>query len=106
MRRSTRPDADRRTEERIFPEEHARSAMGITGLTLPTMYRWVTSSRGRAATMHPYMKGHYLGSGPAEMVLLEAGLDGKSLVCEFAIDDPRAHLHRFSQHWPQRHFAV
>ena len=32
-------------EERreLFPEERAREAMGITGFTLPTMYRWVRS---------------------------------------------------------------
>jgi hypothetical protein len=29
-------------------------------------------------TMHPYQKGHYLGSGQGEMVLAEAGLDGES----------------------------
>ncbi|MHC4919761.1 MAG: transketolase family protein [Planctomycetota bacterium] len=63
-------------QERIFPEQHAQITMGITGLTLPTMYRWITSARGRAATLHPYMKGHYLGSGQADKVLLEAGLDG------------------------------
>jgi hypothetical protein len=29
-------------------------------------------------TLHPYLKGHYLGSGQAGMVLTEAGLDGQS----------------------------
>jgi transketolase len=67
-----------RTQETIFPEEHAQRAMGITGFTLPTMYRWIRSDRGRAMTLHPYLKGHYLGSGQANMVLAEAGLDGKS----------------------------
>ena len=28
--------------------------------------------------MHPYQKGHYLGSGQGHMVLAEAGLDGAS----------------------------
>lgn len=65
-------------QERIFPEEHARRAMGITGFTLPTMFRWVRSDAGRAATLHPFAKGRYLGSGQAEMVLAEAGLDGDS----------------------------
>jgi len=67
-------------EERqaVFPEGRARTALGITGFTLPTMYRWVSSERGRAATLHPFRKGHYLGSGPAERVLEEAGLDGRS----------------------------
>jgi transketolase len=69
------PEAE---QERIFPAAHAAVAMGITGHTLPTMYRWITSPRGRKATMHPFQKGHYLGSGQAEMVMLEAGLAGKS----------------------------
>jgi hypothetical protein len=29
-------------------------------------------------TLHPFQKGHYLGSGQAEMVLAQAGLDGES----------------------------
>jgi transketolase len=61
---------------RIFPEAAARSAMGITGFTLPTMYRWVTSERGREATLHPYRTGHFPGSGQGPAVLHEAGLDG------------------------------
>jgi transketolase len=62
----------------IFPEERAREAMGITGFTLPTMDRWIHSSFGRAMTLHPYAKGHYLGSGQGDVVLTEAGLDGVS----------------------------
>jgi len=65
-------------QDAIFPEESARAAMGITGFTLPTMYRWITSARGRAATLHPFMKGRYLGSGTGDRVLEEAGLDGRS----------------------------
>lgn len=65
-------------QERIFPEARAREAMGITGFTLPTMYRWIRSDRGRLMTLHPFQKGHYLGSGQANMVLAEAGLDGVS----------------------------
>jgi transketolase len=65
-------------QERIFPSEKAQTAMGITGFTLPTMYRWIRSDRGRGASLHPFQKGHYLGSGQAAMVLAEAGLDGKS----------------------------
>lgn len=65
-------------QERIFPEAHAQRAMGITGFTLPTMYRWVRSERGRLATLHPFRKGHFLGSGQADKVLAEAGLDGES----------------------------
>jgi len=29
-------------------------------------------------TMHPFMRGHYTGSGPARAVIAEAGLDGES----------------------------
>jgi transketolase len=65
-------------QQEIFPEARAREAMGITGFTLPTMYRWIRSDLGRAHTLHPYRKGHYLGSGQGPMVLAEAGLDGES----------------------------
>jgi transketolase len=37
-------------KERIFPEKVAQTAMGITGFTLPTMYRWIRSDRGRQMT--------------------------------------------------------
>jgi transketolase len=65
-------------QRKIFPEERAREAMGITGFTLPTMFRWVRSDLGLSMTLHPFRKGHFLGSGQGEMVLAEAGLDGKS----------------------------
>ncbi|MEE9230565.1 MAG: hypothetical protein V3U86_07645 [Acidobacteriota bacterium] len=63
---------------RIYPEERAHKAIGITGFTLPTMYRWVRSDRGLSRTLHPFRKGRYLGSGQAHKVLAEAGLDGES----------------------------
>ncbi len=69
------PAAER---ERIFPERLAQKAMGITGFTLPTMYRWIRSEVGRAHTIHPYRHGGFPGSGPGEIVLAEAGLDGES----------------------------
>ena len=65
-------------QERIFPEKKAQEAMGITGFTLPTLDRWIRSEFGRRMTLHPFQKGHYLGSGQADKVLEEAGLDGKS----------------------------
>ncbi len=65
-------------QHRLFPEERGREAMGITGFTLPTMFRWVKSDLGLSMTLHPFRKGHFLGSGQGEMVLAEAGLDGKS----------------------------
>jgi transketolase len=69
------PEDERRA---ILPEARAAEAVGVTGFTLPTLYRWVTSEAGRAASLHPFRQGHYLGSGPGEMVLTEAGLDGES----------------------------
>jgi transketolase len=65
-------------QDGIYPEAAAQEAMGITGFTLPTMERWVCSRRGRMMTLHPFRKGHYLGSGQADKVLEEAGLDGES----------------------------
>ncbi len=64
--------------ERIYPERFGLQAIGITGFTLPTMYRWIRSERGRVATLHPFRKDHFLGSGQADKVLAEAGLDGES----------------------------
>jgi transketolase len=65
-------------KERIYPQAAAQEALGITGFTLPTMERWVCSARGRSLTLHPFRKGHFLGSGQADKVLEEAGLDGES----------------------------
>ncbi len=66
------------TRRRLYPEKRARAALGITGFTLPTMERWLHSERGRAATLHPFRRGRYLGSGLPARVLEEAGLDGRS----------------------------
>lgn len=66
----------REQQQALFPEQHGLEAMGISGFTLATLYRWVRSDAGREATLHPYRKGHYLGSGQGEVVLAEAGLDG------------------------------
>jgi transketolase len=65
-------------KERIFPAKLGEEAMGITGFTLATMYRWIRSEKGRKITLHPFRKGHFLGSGQAHMVLAEGELDGES----------------------------
>ena len=59
-----------------FPVEAGARAIGITGFTLPTMHRWITSERGRRWTLHPFRNGRYLASGQADAVMKEAGLDG------------------------------
>ena len=54
----------------------------------------MTSDAGRAASLHPFRNGHYLGSGPGEMVLAEAGLDGESQAAAvLAYLDARAAAH-------------
>ncbi len=67
------PPAER---EKIYPAARAREALGITGFTLPTLDRWILSERGREYSLHPFRGGHYLGSGQADQVLAQAGLDG------------------------------
>lgn len=65
---------DPETRRERYPEHLAARAMGITGFTLPTMWRWVPSEAGRAATLHPFRDGRYPGSGGGAAVLEEAGL--------------------------------
>lgn len=66
----------------IYPYLLRDEAMGITGFTLPTMYKWITSMEGRHRILHPFMKGYYLGSGTADSVLYQAGLDGDNIFKE------------------------
>lgn len=65
--------------EALLPYEVRSTALGITGFTLPTMYKWITSFEGRYRILHPFRKGYYLGSGTAESVLHQAGLDADSI---------------------------
>lgn len=65
-------------QESIFPEAFSRNAIGFTGFTLPTLYRWIQSKTGRKHSLYPFKKGHFLGSGKAESVIVEAGLEGDS----------------------------
>ncbi len=62
----------------LLPEMVRSQAMGITGFTLPTLWRWISSDRGRAASMYPFKGGAFLGSGQADQVLTQAALDGES----------------------------
>ncbi|HJU83100.1 MAG TPA: hypothetical protein VJ600_02725 [Holophagaceae bacterium] len=71
------PEDERR---RIFPEAKAMEAMGITGFTLATLYRWVRSDLGRSLSLHPFRNQHFLGSGPGDLVIAEAGLDADGQV--------------------------
>ncbi|UCC80538.1 MAG: hypothetical protein JSW64_04025 [Candidatus Zixiibacteriota bacterium] len=65
-----------REQNEILPEKVMGEAMGVTGFTIPTMYRWITSDLGRKYTIHSFVRGIYPGSGKAEVVLKEVGLNG------------------------------
>lgn len=64
-------------QEEIFPEKLSMEAIGITGLTLPTMYKWIASHECRRRSVHAFKHGHYLGSGKAHKVFEEAELHGE-----------------------------
>ncbi|MBI4347922.1 MAG: hypothetical protein HY553_13780 [Elusimicrobia bacterium] len=70
------PEAERSV---IFPEALAARAIGLSDFTLPTLHRWVRSDEGLRRSLHPFAKGHFLGSGDWERVVKEAGLDGDSI---------------------------
>lgn len=63
-------------QQTILPEARKREAMGITGFTVPTMYRWITSDYGIKHSLSSFSRGIYPGSGKADMVMQEVGLDG------------------------------
>lgn len=69
-------------QKSIYPETAGMDAFGITGFTLPTMYKWITSFEGRHRILHSFKKGHYLGSGAGESVLREAGLGAENIYKE------------------------
>ena len=62
-------------QREILPEAFAREAMGITGFTMATLYRFVTGEDGRSRSLSPFRGGHFLGSGKADKVLEQGGLD-------------------------------
>jgi len=67
-------------EERraIYPPTTATSAMMFSGFTAATTYRWITSERGRAFTHYPWRNGYFLGSGPGDVCLEQAGMHGEA----------------------------
>lgn len=65
--------------EELLPYTVRRDALGITGFTLPTMYKWITGFEARYNILHPFRHGYYLGSGTAESVLHQAGLDADTM---------------------------
>ena len=70
---------DRLSEEErneILPPGVMASAMMFSGFTAATTYRWVTSPRGRHFTHYPWKHGEFLGSGPGDVCLEQAGMHG------------------------------
>lgn len=64
--------------EAIFPAAAAASAMMFSGFTVGTTWRWVTSERGREFTHYPWKHGEFLGSGPGDVCLEQAGMHGEA----------------------------
>jgi transketolase len=65
---------DEQEKKEIFPYAAASSAMMITGFTPATTYRWTMSERGREYSLYPWKKGEFLGSGPGDVCLEQAGM--------------------------------
>lgn len=63
-------------QEKIMPAAWKRIATAITDFTLPTLDCWLHSDAGRACAVYPHKSGYFLGSGSAEKVYEEAGLNG------------------------------
>jgi transketolase len=60
----------------IYPDVAAASAMMFSGFTAGTTYRWIMSPRGREFTHYPWKQGFFLGSGPGDICLEQAGMHG------------------------------
>jgi len=52
--------------------------MMISGFTVATTYRWTMSERGREHTLYPWKNGAFLGSGPGDVCLEQAGMHGEA----------------------------
>lgn len=63
-------------QQDILPAQRKAEAMGISDFTMPTMYRWINSDFGVKHSLSAFSKGIYPGSGKADIVMKEVGLDG------------------------------
>jgi transketolase len=71
-----RLDPEERAE--IYPASVAHSALMFSGFTPGTMYRWVTSEKGRKHSLYPWKQGYFLGSGNGDVCLEQAGMHGEA----------------------------
>ncbi len=69
---------DEQERNEIYPVSVAASAMMFSGFTVATTYRWVMSQRGREYTHYPWKHGFFLGSGPGDVCLEQAGMHGEA----------------------------
>ena len=69
---------DKQEREEIYPASVASSAMMFSGFTVATTYRWIMSERGRQFTMYPWKRGNFLGSGPGDVCLEQAGMHAEA----------------------------
>jgi transketolase len=69
---------DEEERKSIYPASAARSAMMFSGFTIATTYRWIMSERGRDYTFYPWKHGEFLGSGPGDICLEQAGMHGEA----------------------------
>jgi len=69
---------DDQEKKEIYPASAANSAMMISGFTAATTYRWTMSERGREFTLYPWKNGAFLGSGPGDVCLEQAGMHGEA----------------------------
>ncbi len=69
---------DKQERNEIYPFSAASSAMMVTGFTAATTYRWTMSERGREFTLYPWKKGEFLGSGPGDVCLEQAGMHAEA----------------------------
>ena len=76
--------------EKAFPEDAAARAHGDHRLHPAHDAPLDHGERGRRWTLHPFRKGHFLGSGQAERVMKEAGLDGRGQLAAIKGFLPRA----------------
>jgi transketolase len=67
---------DEQERKEIYPATTAASAMMFSGFTAATTYRWTMSERGREFTLYPWKHGVFLGSGPGDVCLEQAGMHG------------------------------
>jgi transketolase len=69
---------DKQEREKIYPASVSSSAMMFSGFTAATTYRWIMSERGRQFTMYPWKQGNFLGSGPGDVCLEQAGMHAEA----------------------------